>query len=142
MGARDFLHDQADSFVARALQLETGTEDVEPRLIKVYHELAGYLYQHLGVNAKVYAMPDLRLAPPDSATDLEQANMAYTDSKRFDPFDNETELLKQISLFQRKAETLAVDESAHRRAMHSIYLAIIGHCREALQQMRTTPIAD
>jgi hypothetical protein len=56
----------------------------------------------------------------------------YTPS---DPFRNETELLKQIALFQRKAAALDDDNSSHRHGMRDLYLGIITQCRNDLSAL-------
>ena len=51
-----------------------------------------------------------------------------------DPFHTETELLKQIGLFQRKAAKLD-DATSHGRMMHELYSAIVIECREELNNL-------
>lgn len=52
-----------------------------------------------------------------------------------DPFNNETELLKQIALFQRKAKALDSDGSTHKQDMRDLYLQIVSNCRHDLSQL-------
>ena len=52
-----------------------------------------------------------------------------------DPFSNETELLKQIALFQRKASELADARSQHQLDMRELYLRIANECRHELEAL-------
>ena len=137
--AKEFLHQQADSFFRRALELEVSAESIEPRLAGLYRDLAGFLYSQIGLSDSVHALPTPLLASLGTAETSEQTPMSYRHSNRFDPCNNETELLKQITLFQRKADAVAQDASPYKRAMRSIYMTIIGHCRESLGGLQPNP---
>ncbi len=50
-----------------------------------------------------------------------------------DPFRNETDLIKQIALFQRKAAKLQDCYTPHQRAMLKLYTGIEKHCRAELR---------
>lgn len=52
-----------------------------------------------------------------------------------DPFRNETELLKQIALFQRKAQALDNCHTPHQRDMRALYLRIVAQCRSDLAML-------
>ena len=55
-----------------------------------------------------------------------------------DPFSNETELLKQIALFQRKARELEPANSKHQKDMRELYLQVIAECRLQLEGFSPT----
>lgn len=52
-----------------------------------------------------------------------------------DPFHNESDLLRQIALFQRKAAALSAPRNRHQLAMRELYLGIIAHCRGELEEL-------
>ena len=55
-----------------------------------------------------------------------------------DPFSNETELLKQIALFQRKARELEPANSKHQKDMRELYLQVVAECRLKLEGFSPT----
>ena len=59
-----------------------------------------------------------------------------------DPFSNETELLKQIALFERKAHKLDHANSQHQRDMRSLYLRIAAECRHELEAITSAQAAQ
>ncbi len=58
-----------------------------------------------------------------------------------DPFHNETELLKQITLFQGKISALGEARTPHKRAMRSIYATILDQCRASLDELRANSVS-
>ena len=142
MAERDLLATQAKSFSKRAGELRRAHDGNEAGLIQLYETLAMDLQ-------RISAMPRLTSAPvrlPEETRLLAQttlqepASMSYA-TLSTDPFHNETELLKQIALFQSKISTLGNGQSAHKRAMRSIYTMIVAQCRTALEdlQMSSAP---
>ncbi|MBT6274958.1 MAG: hypothetical protein HOI95_12565 [Chromatiales bacterium] len=61
--------------------------------------------------------------------------MSYPTRMNQDPFRNETELLKQIGLFQRKIARLGPCETEHHQSMSALYTDIIKICRAELDAL-------
>ena len=61
--------------------------------------------------------------------------------RKSDPFHNETELLKQIALFQGKISALGEARTPHKRAMRSIYATILDQCRASLDELRANSVS-
>lgn len=141
MGNGHFLIQQADSFARRAAELSCAASGYDTALVGLYRKLAVTLYyeawRHGQPSPMALTARRRRPTKPSGVCDY----MSNRNDQRLDPFNNETELLKQISLFQRKADALEGNPSAHKQTMRDLYLTIVDHCRDALEQLRATPVS-
>ncbi|MEM7404469.1 MAG: hypothetical protein AAF458_04210 [Pseudomonadota bacterium] len=141
MGNGQFLIQQADSFARRAAELSSATTGYDQALVGLYRKLAVTLYYEAWRHGQPSPMSrSARRSRPTSQSGVCEY-MSNRNDERLDPFNNETELLKQISLFQRKADALESHPSAHKQTMRDLYLTIVEHCRDALDKLRTAPVS-
>ena len=148
MAERHFLVRQAASFASRTSQLRTASEGLDSGFIDLYEMLATGLQDCVSANSEG---PD----DPGTANDVgqqpDEAPKARRTKQEFcpmphapvspDPFHNETELLKQITLFQGKISALGEARTPHKRAMRSIYATILDQCRASLDELRANSVS-